>query len=112
MIDRRISATEVNWSTDSAVCLVAASGGYPEDFEKGKIISGIEEAREVEGVTVFHAGTAFNEEDLYVTNGGRVLGVTARAQTLLQARASAYEAIGKIEFERMHYRRDIALMKS
>lgn len=111
MIDNRIGSTEVNWSADSSVCLVAASGGYPGDFQKGKIISGLEEAGLVEGVTIFHAGTVFNEEDSHLTNGGRVLGVTARARTLEEARLQAYEAIGKIDFERMHYRKDIALMK-
>jgi phosphoribosylamine--glycine ligase len=108
IIDQRIAAIEVNWSAEPAVCIVAASGGYPGEFEKGKIISGLDEASKIEGVMVFHAGTVFNEEDVYVTNGGRVLGVTARAATLAQARTQAYEAIGKIAFERMHYRQDIA----
>jgi phosphoribosylamine---glycine ligase len=112
MIDNRLGSTAVNWSTDSSVCLVAASGGYPEDFEKGKIISGLDEAGRVEGVTVFHAGTMFDDDDRHLTNGGRVLGVTARARTLAEARHQAYEAIGKIAFERLHYRRDIALMES
>lgn len=111
IIDRRIASTEVKWSDDATVCLVAASGGYPESFAKGKVIQGLNEASQVEGVTVFHAGTAFNEEQAYVTSGGRVLGVTARAQTLEQARAQAYEAISKISFEHMHYRKDIALRK-
>src|SRR5581483_7666990 len=96
------------WSNDSTVCLVAASGGYPGDFEKGKPISGLDEAAAVEGVVVFHAGTARDANERLVTAGGRVLGVTARAATLAAARANAYEAIGKIHFERMHYRQDIA----
>jgi phosphoribosylamine--glycine ligase len=111
IIEKRIAATEVNWSHDASVCLVAASGGYPESFAKGKIISGLDEAGQVAGVTIFHAGTAFNEDDTYVTSGGRVLGVTARARTLEEARAQAYEAISKISFEGMHYRKDIALTK-
>jgi phosphoribosylamine---glycine ligase len=111
IIDGRIAETDVDWSSEASVCLVAASGGYPESFVKGKVISGLDEAGRVEGVTIFHAGTAFNEEDVYVTNGGRVLGVTARARTLEEARAKAYEAIAKISFEHMHYRKDIALIK-
>lgn len=108
IIENRIGQVEVKWSPDSSVCIVAASGGYPGEFEKGKIITGLEEAASLEGVTVFHAGTAFNENDEYVTSGGRVLGVTARAATLEEARARAYEATGKISFEHMHYRKDIA----
>jgi phosphoribosylamine---glycine ligase len=111
IIDRRIAATAVEWSPEASVCVVAASGGYPEGFEKGKVISGLDEASRLEAVKVFHAGTAFNEEGRYVTNGGRVLGVTARARTLEEARAQAYEAIGRISFERLHYRKDIALIK-
>jgi phosphoribosylamine---glycine ligase len=111
IIDRRIAETAVNWSAEASVCVVAASGGYPANFEKGKVISGLDEASRVEGVTIFHAGTAFNEEDVYVTNGGRVLGITARARTLEDARARAYEAIAKSAFEGMHYRKDIALIK-
>jgi phosphoribosylamine--glycine ligase len=111
IIDNRIGSIDVTWSNDSSVCIVAASGGYPGEFEKGKIISGLEEAASLEGVTVFHAGTAFNERNEYVTSGGRVLGVTARAATLEAARARAYEATEKINFERMHYRKDIAAIK-
>jgi phosphoribosylamine---glycine ligase len=109
IVDRRIGETEVKWSDEASVCLVAASGGYPEAFEKGKVINGLDEANGVAGVKVFHAGTAFNQEDLYVTSGGRVLGVTARGESLEVARARAYEAIAKISFERLHYRKDIAL---
>jgi phosphoribosylamine--glycine ligase len=111
IIDRRIASIDMKWSADASVCLVAASGGYPGSFEKGKMISCLDEASQVEGVTVFHAGTAFDEDNAYVTSGGRVLGVTARAATLEEARARSYEAIGKIHFERLHYRKDIALMK-
>jgi phosphoribosylamine--glycine ligase len=108
IIENRIGSIDVKWSDDSSVCIVAASGGYPGEFEKGKVISGLEAAASLEGVTVFHAGTAFNENNEYVTSGGRVLGVTARAATLEEARTRAYEATEKINFERMHYRKDIA----
>jgi phosphoribosylamine---glycine ligase len=109
--DARVGETEVIWSTDSSVCVVAASGGYPGLFEKGKIISGLDEAKMVEGVVIFHAGTMRDEQGSYLTSGGRVLGVTARAATLDEARARAYEAISKISFDGMHYRTDIAAVK-
>jgi phosphoribosylamine---glycine ligase len=108
IVDSRIGSTEISWSDDSSVCVVAASAGYPEAFEKGKPINGLSEANSVEGVAVFHAGTMRDEQGSFLTSGGRVLGVSARAATLRDARARAYEALGKIDFERMHYRKDIA----
>jgi phosphoribosylamine---glycine ligase len=108
VVERRIGTLQVDWSNDSSVCIVAASSGYPGAFAKGKPITGIDEAKSVEGVVVFHSGTARGEKGSLLTAGGRVLGVTARASTLQRARERAYEAIGKINFERMHYRTDIA----
>jgi phosphoribosylamine---glycine ligase len=109
IVERRIGSMEVRWSDDSTVCIVAASGGYPGEFAKGKPVSGLDEASAIDGVVVFHAGTHRDAGERLVSSGGRVLGVTARAATLAAARANAYDAIGKIHFERMHYRRDIAL---
>jgi phosphoribosylamine---glycine ligase len=111
ILDGNIGSQPIAWSDDSSVCLVAASGGYPSDFEKGKLISGLDDAKSVEGVVVFHAGTAQDDRGRFVTAGGRVLGVTARAKTLGDARTRAYEATGRIRFERMHYRTDIAKVK-
>ena len=91
------------------MCVVLASDGYPGSYEKGKVILGIEEAEELDGVTVFHAGTAFNQDDELVTNGGRVLNVVALADTFEDARELAYEACDKINFEGKQYRHDIAL---
>jgi len=108
IVEDRISSTDVKWSEDSSVCVVAASSGYPGPFEKGKPIVGLDEAKSIEGVTVFHAATVRDEQGSYLTSGGRVLGVTARGATLEEARARAYEAMGKISFENMHYRTDIA----
>lgn len=108
IIEGRIGQMKIDWTDDSSVCVVAASGGYPGEFEKGKIISGLDEANSIEGVAVFHAGTMRDEQGSYLTSGGRVLAVTARSATLEDARALAYEAIGKIGFDRMHYRTDIA----
>lgn len=110
IIDGSIGGMKIDWSADSSLCVAAASGGYPGEFEKGKIITGLDEAGEVEGVVVFHAGTMRDEQGSFLTAGGRVLGVTARAATLDEARARAYEAMGRISFDRMHYRTDIAAL--
>jgi len=104
----RMASAPINWSSDSSVCVVAASGGYPGEFEKGKPITGLEEAKSLEGVVIFHSGTTEHEHGSFLTSAGRVLGVTARAATLADARARAYEGIGKINFEDMHYRTDVA----
>lgn len=106
-IDGRTSDGDFKWSNDAAVCVVMASGGYPEAYEAGKKISGIEEAGKAEGVQVFHAGTS-NRDHAFYTAGGRVLGVTARAPDLRMAVERAYEACAKIRFEGAHYRKDIA----
>ena len=103
----RISEGDFKWSDDATVCVVLASRGYPDTPELGKVITGIDEAEKVEGVKVFHAGTR-KENGAYVTSGGRVLGVTARGADLKTAVWRAYEAVGKISFEGMHYRKDIA----
>jgi len=96
----------IEWHRGFAVNIVVASGGYPEKYEKGFPITGIKDAEQVEGVVVFQAGTKRNGEQT-VTSGGRVLGVSAVGDTLKQALDRAYEAIGKIHFEGMHFRRDI-----
>jgi phosphoribosylamine--glycine ligase len=106
-IDGRTSDGDFKWSNDAAVCVVIASGGYPGTYEAGKRISGIEDARKLDGVKVFHAGTS-KRGGVFYTAGGRVLGVTARAETLESAVERAYEACAKIDFEGMQYRKDIA----
>jgi phosphoribosylamine--glycine ligase len=108
VIDGRIGSTSIEWSEDSSVCVVAASGGYPGSFEKGKPITGLDETKSIDGVVIFHSGTVRDEQGSFLTSGGRVLGVTARANTLRQARARAYDAMSYIKFEGLHYRRDIA----
>jgi phosphoribosylamine--glycine ligase len=105
-INGTLSNTAVKWKKEAAVCVVLAAGGYPEKYNKGEIISGIDKA-EQQGVYVFHAGTSSHEEQV-MTNGGRVLGVTATASTIRNAVDAAYQAIEKIKFKDMHYRRDIA----
>ncbi|MBE9046301.1 phosphoribosylamine--glycine ligase [Pleurocapsales cyanobacterium LEGE 10410] len=95
------------WKAGSAVCVVAASGGYPDAYEKGKAIRGIAEATQ-KGAIVFQAGTKLQQpEQQIVTDGGRVLGVTAVADNFERAIASAYDAVRSIQFEGMYYRRDI-----
>lgn len=106
--DQKVGPLNIAWSNDSSVCVVLASGGYPGAFDTGKVISGLAEAGQVPGVAVFHAGTALSESRAYLTTGGRVLGVTARAATLEEARAQAYHAVEMISFDKMHFRRDIA----
>jgi phosphoribosylamine--glycine ligase len=106
-IQGRVSEGDFRWSSDAAVCVVMASGGYPGAFEAGKKIGGLDEAGAVEGVKVFHAGTSKRDGEFYTT-GGRVLSVTARAVELETAVQRAYEACGTIGFEGAHYRRDIA----
>jgi phosphoribosylamine---glycine ligase len=106
-IDGRTSDGEFQWSNDAAVCVVMASGGYPGTYEMGKKIAGLEDAKKIDGVKVFHAGTS-KRDDAFYTAGGRVLGVTARAPELQTALQRAYEACAKINFEGAHYRKDIA----
>jgi len=106
-IEGRVSDGEFRWSSDAAVCVVMCSGGYPGTFEAGKKILGLAEAAKLEGIKLFHAGTA-KHDGTYFTSGGRVLGVTAKAAELSTAVDRAYDAVSKIMFAGAHYRKDIA----
>ena len=106
-IEGRVSDAEFKWSPQPAVCVVVASGGYPGTFAAGKKIVGLEKAGQRPGAKVFHAGTSY-QDGIYYSTGGRVLGVTARGNTLGEAVRSAYAAVSSIGFEGMHYRKDIA----
>ncbi len=106
-IDGTLDRIQLKWSKCASVCVVMASGGYPGNYPKGKIIHGLDEADRLPNTKVFHAGTAMTDGDT-VTNGGRVLGVTAWAEDLAAARAAAYDAVAKIRFDGAHFRRDIA----
>jgi phosphoribosylamine--glycine ligase len=97
----------LEWDPRPAVCVVITSQGYPGSYSKGKVISGLEEAAALSDVKVFHAGTTL-ENGLVVTDGGRVLGVTALGATLAEAKHKAYEAVSRIHFQGASYRRDIA----
>ena len=103
VIDGTLDALDVEYSNDACVCVVAASGGYPEHYEKGKEITFKDVPKDI---TVFHAGTAVKDGKT-VTSGGRVLGVTALGKDLKAAKARAYEGIAHVEFDGMFYRRDI-----
>jgi phosphoribosylamine---glycine ligase len=105
-VEGRVSDNEFKWSRDASCCVVVASGGYPGSFMSGKQISGLDRAGSLNNVKVFHAGTSKRDGVVY-TNGGRVLGVTARAPQLSEAISRAYEAVRLISFEDMYYRKDI-----
>ena len=98
--------TRLEWAKEPAVCVVLASRGYPETPETGKDVTGLETLKDWSDVVVYHAATK-RQDGAVKTVGGRVLGVTALGANLESAIARAYEAIGKIQFDGMHYRRDI-----
>ncbi len=104
--DGTLDKLPVSWKNENAACVVLASGGYPVKYESGKEISGLDEKGQVQGAFVYHAGTKF-KENMFLTAGGRVLGVTATADTLENALKQAYQSAEQICFEKMHYRHDI-----
>lgn len=106
-INQNLKNVEINWSSQPTVCVVAASGGYPKDYVKGYEIIGLDYVEQLDNIKVFHAGTKL-ENGKIVTNGGRVLAVTARGETLEETIKLAYFAVEKIHFKDMHYRKDIA----
>jgi phosphoribosylamine--glycine ligase len=105
-VEGNVLEKEVTWANKASGCVVVASGGYPTKYEKGKQIEGLKEATDIPGIMLFHAGTEF-KDDKYYTSGGRVLGVCASEETLVATMNKIYDAIGKISFDAMHYRRDI-----
>jgi phosphoribosylamine--glycine ligase len=102
-----LATVDVPPADKAAMCVVMAAGGYPGDYENGKVIYGLKNAETVEGVVVFHAGTAFNEKKEIVTSGGRVLGVTAVGDNLPAAHHRAYEAVSRIQWDGVQHRKDI-----
>jgi len=105
-IERRLHTQNLEWDSRAAVCVVMASAGYPGLYETGKSISGLDHAEETSSITVFHAGTQ-RTGDRVVTTGGRVIGITAMGVTVLDARETAYQAVGKVQFDGSYFRRDI-----
>ena len=105
-IDGRLTETTLRWAQGASACVVASSGGYPGSYKTGLPITGLGVAAQVPGVQVFHAGTTQVGGQM-LTAGGRVLGVTAAADTLAEALDRAYQALAEIHFEGIYYRRDI-----
>jgi len=105
--DERLDEVTLQWDPRPSVCVVMASGGYPGDYDKGKKITGLEDAEQLGDVVVFHAGTKSQNGEV-VTNGGRVLGVTALGENIKDAKVRAYEAVAKVKFDGAYWRRDIA----
>ncbi len=110
IIDERLADIDIQWYEGATACVVMASGGYPLAYKKGIEILGLNENGGVDGAIVYHAGTKL-EGDKFLTNGGRVLGVTAKGDTLNEALDKAYTAVGKITFENAHYRKDIGKIR-
>ena len=105
IIDGRLDEMQIEWYDEAAVCVVIASGGYPESSDKGRVITGLDEAAAT-GAIVFHAGTKETDGNI-VTNGGRVLGISALGKDIAEAIANAYKGVEKIKFENMQHRTDI-----
>jgi phosphoribosylamine--glycine ligase len=102
-----LAQMKLEWDPRPSVCVVMAAGGYPESYQKGKVITGLDQAAGMEDVVVFHAGTK-KEGEAVVTSGGRVLGVTALGKDIRGAVDRAYQAVEVIKFDQAHYRKDIA----
>jgi phosphoribosylamine--glycine ligase len=108
VIEGNLHKINLKWKDNAVVCVVIASGGYPGKYQKGKVIDGLKSLEEMKNIIAFHAGTKFQDGKV-VTSGGRVLGITAWADTIFKAKEKAYEGVEKIYFEEMYYRKDIAL---
>ncbi len=106
-ISGELDMIDLEWYPQASVCVVMASGGYPGSYDKGKEITGLDSLKNQDGISVFHAGTKLSNGKI-VTNGGRVLGVVACGEDIEDAQKKVYEAVNKISFDGVHYRRDIA----
>lgn len=107
VLNGKLPKIDIKWKKNPVVCVIAASGGYPAKYQKGKRICGLEKLKNKDDVFAFHAGTRYREEKI-VTSGGRVLGITAWAENISEAKKKAYEGMEKIYFQDMYYRKDIA----
>ena len=107
VIEETLHKINIEWEDNAAVCVVVASGGYPGKYPKGKVISGLEGLEKMKDIVVFHAGTKLQDGKV-ITSGGRVLGITARDETISKAKERAYKGVKEIYFEDMYYRKDIA----
>ncbi len=102
-----LADVDIKWHDGACACVIMASGGYPESYKKGIPMNGFDENGQVDGCFVYHAGTKFDENGTFLTNGGRVIGVTAKGVDLQNALDNAYEGVKKISFEGAHFRKDI-----
>ncbi len=109
-VDKRLDQINIEWYDNAAVCVVEASGGYPVKYDKGHEITGLEKVADRDDIIVFHAGTAL-KDGKFVTNGGRVLGITGIGKTLDEARKTAYAGVDVIDFKDKHFRHDIGIKK-
>ena len=107
IVEDKLDSAHIDWDPGASVCVVMASGGYPGTYEKGKVIEGLEEVGKMGSVMVFHAGTKLAGNQI-LTNGGRVLGVTALGKTIQEAKDRAYNAVATIQWEGAYFRKDIA----
>lgn len=105
--NHELDKLDIKWHTGSCACVVMASGGYPESYPKGIEMNGMDDKGQVEGCFVYHAGTKLSEDGKFMTNGGRVIGVTAKGSDLQSALDNAYKGVSQITFEGAHYRKDI-----
>ncbi len=109
-VDKTLDKMDIQWYDNAAVCVVEASGGYPVKYDKGYEITGLDKVKGRDDIIVFHAGTA-EKDGKFVTNGGRVLGITGIGKDIDEARAKAYEGVDLINFEKKHFRHDIGIKK-
>ncbi len=107
MLSQKLSNIEIEWQKGSSACVVLASKGYPKKAQTGDLISGLDKAKSIENIKIFHAGTAKNADNELITAGGRVLGVTSSAENLDEALQKAYQAVSEINWNGMQFRRDI-----
>ena len=105
--NHELDKLDIKWHKGSCACVVMASGGYPESYPKGIEMNGFDDKGQIDGCFVYHAGTKLSEDGKFLTNGGRVVGVTAKGDTLQNALDTAYKGISGISFEGAHYRKDI-----
>jgi len=106
-IDGTLAQVKYKLKNQSCVCVVLASGGYPGNYEKGKIIGGLDKISDSQNIMVFHAGTKKSNSGNIVTNGGRVLGISALGKNIKESIGNAYNAISFVNFENIYYRKDI-----
>jgi len=105
--NHELDKLDIKWQSGSCACVIMASGGYPESYPKGIEMNGFDEKGQIEGCFVYHSGTKISEDGKFLTNGGRVIGVTAKSENLKSALDTAYNGVNKIQFEGAHYRKDI-----